>query len=324
MRAIVGIALLYCWTISHDERRRLSAVRLDPKTVFQKVPLTAPATATVTATATSYPAPLARPIMHTFYEPTANIWGDRKGTGMTDQADSALLQLWTDEWAHMGWEPVILSLHDAKKHSRFHEYYQRVQQIPLRGLDGSTVANQEYNRFCYLRWLAMAAATAATNTTTATNGGFFMSDYDVLPIRPVVDDASIIDPKFTVYSTGKEGRGVPCLMSGSSAEWERMAWLLLDNAMQHLDHYNWVDMLALMDLVGEYIPQKTVLEATALLTGQPWTGIECDLLRDRTAIHFSHYSIHHGVTRAGEDVLDRPTIAQHVLQVFHTTCETTV
>ena len=311
--------------MTRDERRRLSAVRFDPKTVFQKLP----AAATATAASHTDLLEMKRPIMYTFYQPTANIWGNKKGTGMTDQADSALLQLWTDEWSHMGWEPIILSLHDAKKHSRFHEYYQKVQQIPLRGLDGLTVVNQEYNQLCYLRWLAMAAATAdATNNTTKTtsvarHGAFFMSDYDVLPIRPVEEeDDSIMDPKFTVYSTGKEGRGVPCLMSGSSAEWERMAWLLLDNAMQHLDHYNWVDMLALMDLVGEYIPRKTVLDATALLTGQPWTSLECDLLRDRKAIHFSHYSIHHGVTRAGEEVLDRPKIAQHVLQVFHTTCET--
>ena len=328
----------FCWTIiierpfhvdcedqaKYSTRNRRLSSFLDPKSVHQKNQhfSVQPSTTTIASTISTTTATETfqqhdhhqqqleenRPKMYTFYEPTPNLWNSPfKGTGMTDEADAALLQLWVDQWKTMGWDPIILTLNDAKRHARFQEFDQQLQLVPLRGIDGSTTVNTKYNQFCYLRWLAMS---------TVPLGGY-MSDYDVFPIRKFEETIGT----FTVYSSGKQGRGVPCLMSGSQTEWERLTWLLLENALHHLHHSNYVDMLALMDLVGEYNPEKTVLEATPLLTGKVWSNEECRRLQGKTAIHVSHYSVMNGVIGEGEGMVDRPTIAKHLLRLFHTTCE---
>jgi hypothetical protein len=303
----------------HTKRHRRLAGFLDPKSVrlknqhfhVQQLKSTEASTVTsaiATDTQQQQQQQQQRPKMYTFYEPTLNLWNSSfKGTGMTDHADVALLELWVEEWKKMGWDPIILTLNDAKRHARFQEFHQQLQFVPLRGIDGSTTVNTEYNQFCYLRWLAMS---------TIPIGGY-MSDYDVLPIRRFEETIGT----FTVYSSGREGRGIPCLMSGSQEEWDRLTWLLLENALHHLDHFNYIDMLALMDLVGEYVPEKTVLEATPLLTGKVWSNEECQRLQGKMAIHVSHYSVMHGVIGEGEGIVDRPAIAKRLLNLFQTTCE---
>eukprot|EP00542_Grammatophora_oceanica_P002946 CAMPEP_0194065090 /NCGR_PEP_ID=MMETSP0009_2-20130614/84813_1 /TAXON_ID=210454 /ORGANISM="Grammatophora oceanica, Strain CCMP 410" /LENGTH=134 /DNA_ID=CAMNT_0038717821 /DNA_START=119 /DNA_END=520 /DNA_ORIENTATION=- len=130
----------------------------------------------------------------------------RKGTGMTDEADAAMLRVWQEEWTDIGWDPVILTLEDAKQHPRYEEFATKLENVPLWGRSKKKSSmNREYNQLCYIRHLAMAAV-----------GGGFMSDYDVLPLKQMVSE---VGPDFTVYSATPGGKGVPCLMGGQAHDW---------------------------------------------------------------------------------------------------------
>lgn len=285
-------------TKTTNTQRRLNGI-LDPRSVVVK--------AAIKNVSTEGDNIFEKPKMYTFYEPTPIVWGDKRATGMTDEADAAMLSLWVQEWARMGWEPVVLSLNDAKMHPRYEGFHKRLKDVPLHGANGNNDFNQLYNQYCYLRWLAMA---------TLPDGGY-MSDYDTLPIRRF---AATIG-SFTVYNTGPDGRGVPCLMSGSQTEWERLIWALLDVGLKHPDHNNWTDMLGLMELKGNYVAEKTAFEAINIMNGQEWSPQQCALFDGINAVHFSHNSVMHGVVKAGEDLLDRAKISERVLQGFHENCE---
>jgi hypothetical protein len=245
------------------------------------------------------------PIIYTFYHPVAESPNGR-GTGMTQEADDQMIQLWAQQWKEIGWDPRILNLTHARMHPKYQQYYDKIEKIPLLGKNKAGV-NKEYNMYCYLRWLAMVAV-----------GGGFMSDYDVMPIRQL--DSTI--GSFTVYSSGNDGRGVPCLMSGTEEEWSNMAFAIVQNGLSHPEADLWSDMWALMDIreTMPYFAFQTVIEGTRLLTGKPWTERECKFLEGKAAIHFSHNMMVNGVKREGETFKDRPKIAMKVLQLFREKC----
>ena len=250
-----------------------------------------------------------RRIIYTFWGPVTPMKNNgQKGTGMTVEADEAMMALWKESWQRIGWEPRLLTLDDAQRHPRFHEFYNLLQKIPLWGKNRAGV-NRDYNQYCYLRWLAMAAV-----------GGGFMSDYDVLPLRPPLGAETV--GEFTAYSHGLGNRGVPCLLSGTSSEWERMAFAILRNGLERPDVDLWSDMMAFMDVKPQapYHTHKIVIEAGPLMTGKPWTDRECHLLQQHHLIHFSHHSIVEGVLRDGEKYKDRPKIAVNIMRLYQTKC----
>lgn len=271
--------------ISNNRARRL-ATPFDPKSI-------------------EYKHSRGKPIIYTFYEPVAEHPNGR-GTGMTKETDEDMIAFWAHHWTKIGWEPRILNLTHAKMHPRYKEFYKMVDQIPLLGKNRAGI-NKEYNMYCYLRWIAMANV-----------GGGFMSDYDVVPFRPI--DSTI--GSFTVYSSGNDGRGIPCLMSGTEDEWSNMAFAIVENGISHLDADLWSDMWALMDIreIMPYFSKQTVMEATKLLTGKPWTEAECKILDGKDAIHFSHNSLVTGVKREGETFKDRPKIATKILHLIEKKC----
>ena len=93
-----------------------------------------------------------RPVMHAFFHPV---------DGMAE-AEEKVLELWKEEWENAGFDTVVLTLVDAKKHPDFTE----VEEIMIPSLHGS----RGYNALRFYRWFAMAAS-----------GGGWMSDYDIFP-----------------------------------------------------------------------------------------------------------------------------------------------
>ena len=124
-----------------------------------------------------------RPMMHTFYE-------------NSDVGEDDLLEYWKEAWNEAGWDTVVLTMEDAKKHPYYDEMFSVID--PIWGMT--------YNGLCFYRWLAMAAS-----------GGGWMSDYDLFPTN---------FPKEEGFMDSLPNRGdftsfyghVPSLMSGREDE----------------------------------------------------------------------------------------------------------
>lgn len=209
----------------------------------------------------------ARPKMHTFFTP------------VNSSPDTSLLEVWRKTWYDAGWEPVVLTLDDAKKHP-----------IYKRFIDAFETAEYDlraYDRICFLRWLAMAS-----------NGGGWMTDFDTFPLysRPEIDGHNLPNNgRFTCYS-----RHVPNIVSGSEEEWNRMANLLFFSYKLHQDVF-WSDMYALLEIHNiidgyAYQTDSISLEKVYIDELRSDNGIErplalgkkCNLLKGMRAVHFSH------------------------------------
>ncbi len=209
-----------------------------------------------------------RPIMYTFYWP--------KEDGAVESAgDLELLDLWKERWYEAGWDARILSLNDAKKHPRFKEFEKKLKVVPFRG------RNVVYNQLCFYRWLAMAAV-----------GGGWMSDMDVLPLNVYLPpDEYLDDGKFAIYSSAYVG-GIPCLMSGSQDAWERLAFAILENGVEHKDEQFWSDMFASIDLYEQDPESYKLLDLMGEVTNVEWNDISCNDYSEKLAVHFSHSALH--------------------------------
>lgn len=112
-------------------------------------------------------ATVGKPNVYTYFSPVASAPGKEE--------QIRLLNFWQKSWKEHGWEPVILTEADAKKHPRFEEWSAALAAKP-------TINPPSYERACWLRWIAMAAANAN-----------FMVDYDVLPNRFSASDYAAIN-----------------------------------------------------------------------------------------------------------------------------------
>lgn len=258
--------------------------------------------------------PGSRPIMYTFFE---WIPPRSRGTSMSDSADKKLITEWKAAWKAAGWHPIVLTLADAKKHTQYADYAPKLNKIPMLGVDGlgGTVI---YNQLCFLRWLAVAAA-----------GGGFLCDYDVFPVSlaPKSSSATTLpySGNFTVYSRIKHSKraGIPCLMSGRTSEWTRMAYGLLENGKKNAGTETmWSDMLALIDMRNDdmYTVYDAVLEGQDVLTKKEWSAADCNKTESKLAIHFSHEALKLGYLPPGETAEDRPEIVKRFLSKWHSAC----
>ena len=199
--------------------------------------------------------------IHTFYEPAWN-GGDTTGT----------LAGWKKAWTDAGWETRVLTVEDAKQSPEFENVNRRIDRIPRGG-------NAEYERLCYLRYLAMSAA-----------GGGWMSDMDTVPTRLSPDIGLPNHGAFTVYANF-----IPALVSGNSTEYLKMALTLTDLGLEQMGHKRlYSDMFALKDLQSRlpdaYVPFQMVAAIEDLVPGH-WSedNLQCErLLTFSFAIHLSH------------------------------------
>lgn len=215
------------------------------------------------------------PKMHTFFEPAY-----RKHDRLLTE-----LEAWKKAWSNAGWKPVVLTMEDAKRHPNFERFNIAFEEAEYK--------TSKYDRMCFYRWLAMAS----------TSNGGWMSDYDTYPLFSNPKNHGIQLPnggKFTCYANH-----VPCLISGSLSEWQRMSELLLFSYQMHTKEF-WSDMLALEEIrstLGGYIGLKETVTAD-----QPYRDMNlrgpsnleildpyslkdaCESTKGKRAIHFSHAS----------------------------------
>ncbi len=256
-----------------------------------------------------------KPKIYTFFH---RIDQDNRHTGMTNTGDDEMLALWQEEWTTAGFETRILSLEDAKSHTRFAEFEEKLDLVPM------NTPTKMYNRMCFYRHLAMASV-----------GGGYMSDYDVLPMihkHRNKSDNNQEDDGFHFsrtelpvdFSNGEEiiiyNGFVPSLMSGSASKWEALAFELLENGVQHSDERMWTDMLAMLYL---QISHQSLFKSISLVLDptplkKKWSERSCDASRFYIAVHFSH----HGFRESKVDIDKRAQVARKWLKDWRSICLT--
>jgi hypothetical protein len=107
-----------------------------------------------------------------------------------------LVEYWVSHWKSKGWEPMVLTIEDAKKHPYFPEYFKWIKKV-------KTVNPFEYEAACFLRHLAMSVV-----------GGGLMTDTDVFNLTLQPGDLPDMDRILVL------GGGVPCAVWGSAGGYE--------------------------------------------------------------------------------------------------------
>ena len=250
-----------------------------------------------------------KPIIYAFYAPIVRFGKDSVAQSTREakiaETDEQLLEVWSTSWADAGYQPVLLSLRDAQKHPHYEAYVYALSKITLLGAGGR---NQEYNEYCYLRYLAMA-----------TVGGGLLSDYDVMPLTGNQPPPQRLeDDRFTVYQkTLNKAGAVPSLASGSASEWDRMANVILRISQGPPPDGGWSDMLALMHAgkqdAGTFFLRNEVVGYREAM--QDPDSI-CKSTSHAWGIHMSHYD----VLSMGYRVHDRPKVAKDFVQKYKSKC----
>lgn len=220
-----------------------------------------------------------RPKIYTFYSRAS------KANPRLPYENEMILLAWKASWHSKGWDPIVLSLEDAKLHYRYGKFEEAFEtadpQISL------------YDRYCFYRWLAVSA-----------RGGGWMADFDSFPLN--------IDPNMYGRTLPNEGKftsydgHIPHLVSGTSEEFDRMIDLLYDS-FQKNSYKFWSDMLALLDIHSNnndsflYLSETTSprkiyyseLQEGKVIENPFDLSIKCPLLVGVIAIHFSHADCDH-------------------------------
>jgi len=211
--------------------------------------------------------------IYTFFSPLTTMTA-----GMTSNSHNKLLKAWEEAWQNAGWKTKVLTIEDAKIHKDF-DLFNRV-------IAKNFPQTSEYDRLCFLRWLAMS-----------TVGGGFMADYDTFPLEMKAQEYINLpnDGNFTGFD-----RFVPALASGSAEEWDRMAHELL-NAILSPDYSYFVhDMYALL-YIRDNSPETLIFKGDVFssifydISGK----VDCSRLEGKKAIHFSHAAIAETVKSGG-------------------------
>ena len=101
-----------------------------------------------------------------------------------------LLDIWKKSWSCHGWNPVVLTLDDAKSHPLYESFYKECYKFP-------TVNSKEYEMACYVRWLAMTSRTGWMTDYDVINYGFEPVNYndDVVSLTGAMGGSTIYAPQ---------------------------------------------------------------------------------------------------------------------------------
>ena len=223
-----------------------------------------------------------RPVVHTFFE---SLQGTGESAGMSSSGNTDLLAAWKQAWTSAGWDTVVLSTEDARRHPDFAAAEAKMEQLSIR----------HYDRLCFYRWFAMAVATTG-------GAGGYLSDYDAFPleISPLLHGRFLPNGgKLTTWDFV-----VPSLVSGTHLEYSRIANLLIDVIAR--DDYDGgadgmsvkSDMLAL-DFLRRNDPSSFIRRGRNIRSSEVYNGpyykdennsvqVDCWGAKGKKAVHFAH------------------------------------
>lgn len=185
-------------------------------------------------------------------------------------AELELIELWKENWTRQGWDPVILSVKDARLHHDFEWFDDLVRKLP-------SVNNPEYEVACYHRHLAMAAL-----------GGGLLVDYDVMnrAFKPAALN-SFRGNGLTIL----EPTRVPCAVHGDQEDYEILADVLAEYVVQPEDRYNGKPHTSDMEIIRKTSFHTTRHCVEYGCSGEPRRDQLGNGWMKSALIHFSSFSI---------------------------------
>jgi len=101
-----------------------------------------------------------------------NIYTYYQNLNLQKEQDNLwLLDVWQKSWRYYGWNPVVLTLDDAKRHPMYDTFYNKCLTYP-------TINQKSYEMACYIRWLTMFDKSGWITDFDVINYGFVPIDYE--------------------------------------------------------------------------------------------------------------------------------------------------
>lgn len=150
-------------------------------------------------------------------KPTVHTYCAWSSDPTTSAEQAKVLLIWEKNWADAGWQTRVLTERTAMDHPKYEEFRKGFAALPIKN-------PMEYEMACFMRWVAMA------------NMGGLMVDYDVLT-NGFMETCNTITPvkyhaKIQLYCGH-----VPCVVSGSPAQYEAAAADFISNKSKSDMHF---------------------------------------------------------------------------------------
>ena len=126
-----------------------------------------------------------------------------------------LIDLWKISWSRQGYEPIVLNLQDAKKHSYFGTLNTEMRRI-FKEITNNEIG--DYGMSCWFRWLAYA---------TQADEKFYVSDYDAINVN-----FPITEPNEKLHLMDYD---CPFLASGTPKQFENLCKAFVEVSNQRID-----------------------------------------------------------------------------------------
>ena len=130
-------------------------------------------------------------------------------------SQNKLIDLWKISWSRQGYEPIVLNLQDAKRHSYFETLNTEMRRI-FTEITNKEIA--EYGMSCWFRWLAYA---------TQNEEKFYVSDYDAINVN-----FPIKEPNEKLHLMDSD---CPCLASGTPKQFENLCKAFVEVSNERLE-----------------------------------------------------------------------------------------
>lgn len=178
-----------------------------------------------------------------------------------------MLSLWRAHHARLGFQPFVLQEWHAQRHPRYAQFCEAIEKLP-------SINPKQYDRACYLRWLAVAAAALEGMT-----GPHIMMDYDTWLTPSVYDDLNPVLAPDRPDALHVYQNATPCIVSGPGKAFEQACiWFASFKPAEGEKHLS--DMV-ILERVAAQEPEAYVRYNYAKCYGEPnWTSAP--------ALHFSN------------------------------------
>jgi hypothetical protein len=130
-------------------------------------------------------------------------------------SQNELIDLWKISWSRQGYEPIVLNLQDAKRHSYFETLNTEMRRI-FKEITNNEIA--DYGMSCWFRWLAYA---------TQTDEKFYVSDYDAINVN-----FPITEPSNQLHLMDN---ACPFLASGTPKQFENLCKAFVEVSNERID-----------------------------------------------------------------------------------------